>query len=62
LEYHAVDEDGLWCRRYDQSDRTSTYYFAKYPDDATEQDMVFEPWNCVLPNHDDWQSVVIEEI
>lgn len=57
---YAVDEDGLWCRIHDRSDRSTTHQFARYPKGASESMLRFEPWNGVLPHHNKWQDVTIE--
>ena len=56
---YACDEDGLWCRTHDRSDRTTSYQFAKYHGRATEGQLQFEPQNHLLPRHCKWQEVSV---
>lgn len=56
---YACDEDGVWCRNYDRSDRSTEYYFASYYARATEAALAFEPWNGKLPRHNKWRPVSV---
>ena len=56
---YAVDENGVWCRSYDRSDRTESYMFATYAARATEDQLHFEPQNGRLPRHNAWRDVII---
>jgi len=56
---YAVDEDGVWSRTYDRSDRSQSYHFAAYPASATEEQLRFEPQNGKLPRHNRWHRVSI---
>jgi len=57
---YACDCDGVWQLKHDRSDRTDTYSFAAYDEDATESDLEFAPQNGTLPKCDEWQSVVVK--
>lgn len=56
---YACDESGVCCRRYDRSDRTTTYQFAAYSARATEAELAYEPQNGRLPRHNSWRDVVV---
>lgn len=56
---YACDEDGVWCRTHDRSDRSTSYQFAAYHARATEDQLSFEPQNSKLPKHNKWQDVVV---
>jgi hypothetical protein len=57
---YACDCDGIWQWKYDRSDRTSAYSFAKYNARATEEQLAFEAQNSRLPKHNRWQDVVVQ--
>lgn len=57
---YAVDEDGVWCRNFDRSDRSISYAFAAYDARATESQLAFEPQNGNLPRHNVWRDVVVK--
>lgn len=56
---YAADEDGVWCRTYDRSDRTTTYQFAAYPARASESALRHEPWNGIIAAHNSWRDVEV---
>lgn len=56
---YAVDDQGVYCRTYDQSDRSTEYQFAPYSARATEDELRFEPQNHRLPRHNSWRDVVV---
>lgn len=58
---YACDEDGVYCWNYDRSDRSSSYYFAKYNARASEAQLSFEPQNSLLPSHNKWKPVIVEQ-
>lgn len=45
---YACDDEGLWCKTYDRSDRSVKYEFAPYSARATEAELAFEPQNDCL--------------
>jgi len=57
---YACDSDGVWMRRYDRSDRTTSYSYARYPARATEEKLEFEPQNSRLPRHNRWRDVIVD--
>ena len=56
---YAVDEDGLWCRIFDQCDRSESFQFACYSARATESQREFSPQNGKLPAHNQWVDVCV---
>ncbi len=61
---YATDEDGLYQRVYDRSDRSEKYYFAKYDmrkgrtEESFRRNMEFSPQNGVLPCVGRWREIV----
>ena len=56
---YACDENGVYRRCHDRSDRSISYDFASYRKRAEESDLKFEPQNGRLPKHNKWQRVRI---